>query len=292
MRGITRAITLAACMCAWPLPAVSEEVDFMRLDHLLKLAHRDPEEALPTDRIYMKNRIIYCTGTSRLAIANNSAAEKMERGDFSAAAEEIRNTLKHASLFFPFRYNLGVCYLHLNMLKESLLNFQKAQAVVPEYPETYIQMGSIYQRWYRDEEAIECYREALRRNRNDLNTYVLIGNLFFSRNQVQLAKKYYDQCLRINPRFNNGLLGRAKIHYKEGEYHKALVVLKAINLREEYDIAYHYYYAECSFKLQDYESAMIHYQKLLEYRDDPFFLTNAVSLIEHKLALSKKFVEK
>jgi tetratricopeptide (TPR) repeat protein len=285
-------IICAILLCAVIVPAAAADDDYTRVNYLLRLANQNPEDAEPKDHIYFKNDIVYCTGASDLASANNRAAEKMEKGDFPGAEAELNGFLRNASLFFPFRYNLGICCLHLDQLKKALLNFKKAQAIVPEYAGTYLQMGSIYQRWYQDNEAVDNYREALKRNKNELNTYVLIGDLFFNRNQVQLAKKYYDQCLRINHRFNNGLLGRAKIHFKEAEYQKALVTLKSINTREEYDKAYHFYYAECAFKLQDYQTASSHYEKLLTFRNDRFFLTNSPLLIEHKLSLSNRFIEK
>lgn len=280
-----------AAAITYAVPAsATDEIDSLR--YLLRLASKPPEEAGPKDRIYFKNETAYCTGTSSLAVENNKAADKMAFGDFAGAIETLESALKNSALFFPFRYNLGICYLHINSLKKSMLHFRKAQAVVPEYAGTYLQMGSIYQLWYRDNEAIDSYREALRRNKNELNTYVRIGDLFFNRNQVQLAKKYYDQCLRINPRFNNGLLGRAKAYFKEGEYYRALVVLKSIDTRYEYDRAYHYYYAESSFKLRDYPTASRHYTLLLEAKNDRFFLTNSVTLIKHKLDLSNRFIEK
>lgn len=284
-------LMVSAGAIAAGLPAGAAE-DITGLQNLLRLAEKSPDEAGPKDHIYFKHDIVYCTGESSLAVENNKAAANMESGDFAGAAEVLERALKNSALFFPFRYNLGTCYFHLSKLKKAMLNFNKAQAVVPEYAGTYLQLGAIYQRWYRDNEAIESYREALRRNKSELNTYVLIGDLFFLRNQIQLAKKYYDQCLRINQRFNNGLLGRAKIHFKEGEYYKALVVLKSINTREDYDTAYHYYYAESAFKLQDYKTASKHYSILLENKNDRFFLTNSVSLIEHKLNLSNRFIEK
>jgi len=272
-------------------PSAAQE-DYTYLNYLLYLANKDPDDAGPKDRIFFKNGIVFCTGTSILAEVNNRAAAMMEQGDFAGAAGLLDKALKNSALFFPFRYNLGVSYLHLRDLKKSLLHFRKAQAVVPEYYGTYLQMGSIYQQWYRDNEAIDSYRQALKWNKNELNTYVLIGDLFFNRNQLQLAKKYYDQCLRIDHRFNNAVLGKAKIHFKESDYHKALVTLKAIDTRKDYDRAYHYYYAETSFKLQDYKTASQQYAILLQDKNDRFFITNSVTLIEHKLDLSKRFIEK
>ncbi len=283
-------LLLAVTLCTG-LPSAARE-DYTYLNYLLYLARTNPDDAGPRDRIYFKNDIVYCTGESTLAAVNNSAAARMETGDYAGAREILEKALKNSALFFPFRYNLGICCLRLQDLQKSLLHFKKAQAVVPEYSGTYIHMGSIYQRWYRDNEAIDAYRQALKWNKNELNTYVLIGDLFFNRHQLQLAKKYYDQCLRINSRFNNAILGKAKILFMEQDYYKALNTLKAIDTRKEYDKTYHYFYAETSFKLQDYKTASEQYGILLANKNDRFFITHSVTLIEHKLNLSNRFIEK
>jgi tetratricopeptide (TPR) repeat protein len=283
-------LLLAAALLAG-IPAAALE-DYTQINYLLHLAMKNPDDAGPRDHIYFKKDIVYCTGTSNLAEVNNRAAGKMEIGDYAGAVEILDGSLKNSALFFPFRYNLGISCLHLRQLKKSLLHFKKAQAVVPEYYGTYLQMGYIYQQWYHDNEAIDSYRLALKWNKKELNTYVLIGDLFFNRSQLHMARKYYDQCLRIDHRFNNAVLGKAKVHFREGNYYKALVTLMAIDTRKEYDKSYHYYYAETSFKLQDYKTASKHYAILLENRNDRFFLTNSVTLIEHKLDLSNRFIDK
>ncbi len=287
-------LAMTLILAATPLmgrPSGAQE-DYTYLHYLLYLANKSPDDAAPKDRIYFKNEIVYCTGTSILAEVNNRAAAMMEQGDYAGTVDLLEKALKNSALFFPFRYNLGISHLHLRQLKKSLLHFRKAQAVLPEYAGTYLQMGSIYQQWYRDNEAIDSYRQALKWNKNELNTYVLIGDLFFNRNQLQMAKKYYDQCLRINHRFNNAVLGKAKIYFKEENFYKALVTLKAIDTRKDYDKTYHYYYAETSFKLQDYKTASQQYTTLLENKTDKFFITNSITLIEHKLSLSNRFIEK
>ncbi len=268
------------------------EDDFLNLKRLLELAQANPDEAGPKDSIYFKEGLAYCTGQSKLAKDNNRAADKMKNGEFQEAADILENSLGHAALFFPFRYNLGTCYLHLYDLKRALLNYSKAQAVVPEYHVTYLQIGFVYERKYRDSEAIDYYRMALKKNPKELNTYVLIGDLYLQRNQVQMAGTYYKQCLAINPLFPNGLLGQAKILFRQGDYRRALVLLKSIDTTGEYDKAMHYYYAECSYKLKDYQSASRHYEILLQYKGDKFFITNSIKLIEHKLSLSNRFIEK
>jgi tetratricopeptide (TPR) repeat protein len=275
-----------------PLLVFAAGDDSLLLQRLLERANSNPDEALPKDSIYFEDGFAYCTGQSEMALENNRAAQKMKAGGFQIAVPQLEEALKKSSLFFPFRYNLGMCYLHLSDFKKALLNFTKAQAVVPEYYGTYLQIGEVYHRMNRDREAIDYYREALKKNKKELNTYVLIGDIYLHRNQVQAAKKYYDECLAINSRFPNGLLGRAKIHFRQGEYHKALVLLKSIDTSGEYDKSLHYYFAECAYKLRDYATASRHYEILLRHKNDKFFITNSIVLIEHKLSLSNRFIEK
>jgi tetratricopeptide (TPR) repeat protein len=65
-------------------------------------------------------------------------------------------------------------------------------------------MGYIYQRWNRDGEAVQSYREALRRNSREIGTFVLIGDVFFNRNQLEMARKYYEASLKLKPSSRTG----------------------------------------------------------------------------------------
>ncbi len=273
-------------------PLFAADSEHEKLFYLMKTVREDPKEEYPRYEIYEQGEFLYCSGESSLAGINNKAADHMARGEWDKGIAILEDAISRVSLFFPFRYNLGLAYFHSGNLKKALLNFRKSSAVVPEYAKTYLHMGIIHQRWYQDSEAIEYYRMALKRNRGELNTFILIGDLFLKRNQVELAKKYYDSSLSIDPSFPNGLLGRAKIHFMQGEYIKALNMLKSIDMRKKYDKSLHYYFAETAFKLKDYALASKHYAILLKYRNDRFFLTNSVRLIEHKLNLSRRFIEK
>lgn len=264
----------------------------MDLEELTRLLKKMPEEKIPSEFMELKGKAIFCTGNSRVALENNKAADLINRGDYKSAKTILLNGIKNAALFFPFRYNLGICYLYQNDLRRALLHFTKAQQVLPEYSKPYLRIGYIYQRWNIDSKAVYYFREALKRNRNDLNTYVLIGDIYFKKNQLKMAGKYYDASLTINHRFPNGLLGRAKILFKREKYINAIVQLKAIDTSDKYDKTLHFYFAEASFKLKDYKTAAEHYTKLLEYKNDKFFLTNSKTLIEHKLNLSRRFVER
>ena len=243
-------------------------------------------------KIYSQNDILFCTGNDPAGTANNKAAELMLSGNFSDALEILEDGLIQDPLFLPFRYNTGICNLYLNRLNIALMHFTKAAQLVPEYSKIYLQTGYIYARMNKETAALEQFRIALRKNPKELNTYILMGDIYFSRNQFSTAKKYYETTLTLQYSFPNGIIGMAKIYFKNEEYLKAMVLLKSINLSEEYDKSYHYYFAECAYKTGDYITAAEQYEKLIQFKNDRFFLTNSMLLMKHKLELAKRFSER
>jgi tetratricopeptide (TPR) repeat protein len=262
------------------------------LQYLLKRIEKPPIEKKPSESMYSRNEIIFCSGNSKLARTNNRAAQLMERGDYTTAEAILSEALKHAPLFFPLRYNIGLCHVHMNNLNMGLIHLQKALYTFPEYSKTYLQIGYIYQRFGKDSTAIDFFRKSLERNSKELTALTLIGDIYFNRKQYEIAKRYYQASLKIDRKLPNGLLGLAKIHYIREKFYRAIILIKAIDLTRDYDKSLHYYYAECSFNLRDYKTAYEQYSTLLRFRNDKFFLTNSVALIEHKLDLTRRFVER
>jgi tetratricopeptide (TPR) repeat protein len=256
-------------------------------DHLNK-----KQEEVGKYRIFSRNDFLFCTGDDPAGSANNKAAELMLAGNFSEALLILEDGLLHDPLFLPFRYNAGICNLYLNRLSTALMHLTKAAQLAPEYSKIYLQTGYIYGRMNKESAALEQFRIALRKNPKELNTYILIGDIYFFRNQLSAAKKYYETTLTLQHSFPNGILGLAKIHFKNEEYLKAIVLLKSINLNEEYDKSYHYYFAECAYKIGDYATAADQYEKLIQFKHDRFFLTNSMLLMKHKLELAKRFSER
>jgi Tfp pilus assembly protein PilF len=118
-----------------------------------------------------------------------------------------------------------------------------------------------------------------------------MGDIYYERNQLRIAKNYYESTIKLQYSFPNGLLGLAKIHFKNREYLKAIVLLKSMDISAEYDKSYHYYFAESAHKLGDYKTAVEQYEILLTFKNEKFFLTTPRLLIQHKLDMAKKFIE-
>ncbi|MBP9042458.1 MAG: tetratricopeptide repeat protein [Spirochaetes bacterium] len=242
--------------------------------------------------IYSKGDVLLCSGGDMAGDMNNKAASLMLEGKWEEASLLLERGLEQEPLFFPFRYNLGLCYIYLNKLDQAMVNFQKCQYLVPEYYKIYLQIGYVYLRKNNENEAIQYYRKSLKLHPRDLNTYVLMGDIHLRRRQLNLAKKYYEKALSQNPKFQNGILGLAKIHFINEEYLKAINLLKSVDLSGDYDKSFHYYYAESAFKMRDYQTAAREYEALLQFKNDRFFLENSILLIKHKLELSLRFTER
>ncbi|MCU0821443.1 MAG: tetratricopeptide repeat protein [Spirochaetes bacterium] len=270
--------------------ALAESED-ARLQELLKLAERPPAKEDPAQTLYSKGDIILCEGQSEAAIANNRAASMMDAGDFAGAQKALDEALKHAPHFFAFRYNIGICFIHLNKTDLALMNLEKASNIFPEYFKTYIQIGYIYQIRRKDDAAIIYYRKALEKNPRAGEVFVLIGDIYLERNQLEMAGRYYQAALDLNPKNPNAQLGQVKIHYLRKEYYRAITIIKYIPLAADYDKSLHYFYAECAYKLRDYQTAHAQYNMLLTFKSDRFFITNSVALIKHKIDLCSRFIE-
>ncbi len=251
----------------------------------------EPVEKKTHDNIYEIRGVLFCTGSSEAARANNRGAELVLEAKYEEAVDIFKNALRHAPLFYPYHLNIGISYLRLRDFNRARIHLEKAQQIVPESPAVYLVLGELYSKMGNESRSLEYFRKALEINRKELKAIIKMGDVYYNRNQLELAWRYYNSALSVDPEYSNGLLGLAKIHYKKEEYYKAIIKLKQIDLEKKYDRAYHYYYAECSYKLQDYRKAYYHYNKLLEYKEDPFFITHSYNLIMHKRDLTKRFVD-
>ncbi|MBN2041177.1 MAG: tetratricopeptide repeat protein [Spirochaetes bacterium] len=259
---------------------------------LSEYLNSNPEKIKPQSQMYSEDDIIFCTGKDSAGMENNKAAEFMKKGDFISAFEILHNALKHSPLFFPFRYNIGICYIHLDNPAMAEFHLEKAADIFPEYYKTYIKLGYIFERKNKSDIAISYYRKAAKLNPRANEVYAAIGDIYLQRNQLTTAEKYYNESIEIDSKSPDAHLGIAKIYYLKKNFLKSLIIIKSIDTSDNnYDKSLHYYYAECAYKLQDYKTARDQYDLLLQFRNDKFFLTTSTALIKHKIGLCERFIE-
>jgi tetratricopeptide (TPR) repeat protein len=263
--------------------------DDIFLQNVLEYIKADvPEKPSASEEIYFDSEAAFCTGNTKAAEENNKAAGLILERKYAEAMDVLNKALEKAPLFFPYRYNLGLCCLHMNQPDTALLHFTKAKQLVPELSITYIQTGYINCRKHRSMEAIEDFREAVRRNKREINALVLIGDVFYVNSEFDMAKKYYNAALSVDMEFPNALLGKAKLLFARKEYIKAIEEIKKIKISGEYDCSLHFYYAEAAFKIADYKTAEEQYSELLKYPGSKFFMDIPAHIIEQKIKAARQ----
>lgn len=274
-------------------PTLSQEyTDLELLQYLLKQDKNAVETPTPPNSIYRKNTTLYCTGDDPISITNNKGADLMEEGKYEEAITVFSEGLKSAPLFFPYHYNIGKCYrIELDTIP-ALVHLKKAKQLVPEYYLVYMEFGHLYVTNNHYSDAIDEYKKASKLNDKYLDPYIYIGNIHLKLHRKNQAKQYFLAVLDRDPFHPNALLGKARLEFEDEDYYRSFMTLKEIKIEgEDYDKAYHYYYAECAFKLQNYSTAYEQYKKLLEFKNDIFFKTMSFDLIRHKMELSERFSE-
>jgi len=284
-------VTIFFAILISPLYSSYDEQDI--LIKLLMTEINDKDEFVPPNKILRDGDFLICEGNGKITDCNNDAVEFMKAGNYDSAILKLEEGLKFAPLFFPFRYNVGLAYSRKMDFQKAFLHFNKARLVVPEYYLTYIQIGKTYELMNKFSDALTNYKTALKIYPDYLNSLVLIGNIYFKQKQKEISSQYYDQALVIDPYFPNAITGKVRILFDKEKYYQAYMLIKTIDIERDntYDKSYHYYYAECAYKLLKYSEAYTQYGLLLKYRHDPFFLTSSIKVIEHKYNLSKRFAE-
>lgn len=243
-------------------------------------------------KIFLKDNLLFCSGKDPAGQNNNMAARMILRGELSRAEKKLLFCIKMAPLFLPYHYNIAAIYIFQKKPDRAIFHLKKAQLIFPQYYGTYIQLAHAYERKNKPDMALIYYRKSLERYSRNPRVYALMGDIYFKRKQYRSALAYYRGSLKIKKNYANGLLGEAKIFFVNEKYIKTINKLKSIDLKEDYDIDYHYYLAEASYKIGDYKTAYREYKKLILNRNNRFFLTHSFLLIKHKMKMSKRFTEK
>lgn len=291
LNKVKKNILLPFFIIFFPISFLYGYDDSELLFSLMRMTENAKPEQFPKYSIYRKNDLLLCRGETDAAIANNKGVELIIAGQYSEAVSFFEKVLNNSALFLPFRFNLGVaCYLN-GEYNKALMHLNKARLLVPNYYMTYIHIGNVYDRMGKIEKSIIHFRKAARLNPSYIEALVLSGDGYFRLKRIDMAAHFYSKALEQDPFYNNAILGKSKIFFYKREYYKSYMNLKLINILKPYNKSYHYYMAECAYKLQYYDIAYKHYKLLISFKNDKFFLTVSLNLIEHKRDLAKKFAE-
>ena len=142
-------------------------------------------------------------------------------------------------------------------------DLDRAIALAPDYPPSYINRGNALLGLGRTDSAIFCYNEALSLDTASANAYGNRGLAFFRKGDPQRALADYNRALSLDSSLHHVVLNRALARNATGQYTLALGDLDSYLLSNAHDASALAARAWALFKLKRYEQAASDYQLLV-----------------------------
>lgn len=156
----------------------------------------------------------------------------MGKREFDKAEEAFKNALRIKPDYSEAYNNLGSLMVLLQKYDEAISYFKKALEN-PNYVNSYIpktNLGWVYYIKGEKELAINTLLEAYRENPRYPKALSYIGNIFFNENELEKAKFYYTQALKIDKYSGEARFYLGEIAFKEGNTELAKELWKSIIL--------------------------------------------------------------
>jgi len=123
----------------------------------------------------------------------------------------------------------GEEFLMKNEPAQAVVFLERALAEDSANVTTYLYLGIVYEQLGRTNDAISVYTRVLPRAGNlSANVAGNLGNVYFSRGNIEEAERFYTQAIAYNSAYSNAFLGRANTRIKSGQ------LLSAVTDYEQY----------------------------------------------------------
>lgn len=127
--------------------------------------------------------------------------------------------------------------------------------------------GDIYMARKMYREAIDTYRQVRPPTPIVLNK---IGIAFHQMLQFSLAKKYYEQAVRMDPSYSEAINNLGTIFYEQHSYKKAIVYYKRSLRHSNASSAVYVNIGAAYFARHDFKNASLYYEQALQMDPDVF----------------------
>ncbi len=155
------------------------------------------------------------------------------------AAELYRKIIKADSTNFNAMLNLGSLYIKQRFFDRAEKLFLSLKEVDPENGYFYEQLGIIYSKEERVDEAINCLTYSVRLNELNAGACLMLAQLYLKKEQPDSSMKYVDIGLKNYP--NDGKLNKLKgeLRFQQKEYFSAVNhFVKAVSFGEPNALVY------------------------------------------------------
>ena len=136
-------------------------------------------------------------------------------------------------------YNRGNALQELKHLEKALLSYAQAISIKPDYAEAYNNRGNTLQELKRLEEALISYGKAISIKPDYAEAYYNRGNTLQELNRLEEALASYGKAISIKPDYAEAYKNRARVSKELNRLEEALVGYRqAISIKPDYAEAY------------------------------------------------------
>ena len=177
-------------------------------------------------------------------------------------------------------YKKGYCEIEVSQYDEALISLQRAIAIDNKYAAAHDELGYVYYKQGKADEAIAAYNNSRQLDSNSSAACSGLGDVYrYLKKNADEALNWYKKGVRLNPKSQNCNYGTGWCYNEKGKYRDAIPYLKkTIEINSQYTAAYtelgYAYYAlkrydealtELDNSLKLAETAVCYYYKGLCY---------------------------
>jgi tetratricopeptide (TPR) repeat protein len=130
-----------------------------------------------------------------------------------------------------------VCFL-LNDLTSAAHHFKEVTRLDPLRAGAYINLGAVYNRLDRLDDAITALRRGIQLDHSKAEGYYNLGVAYRKQGQIDLAIQAYREATRVNPRMSDAHYNLGNLYLEKGQYNLAIAHYKsALELRPAWEKA-------------------------------------------------------
>ncbi len=123
------------------------------------------------------------------------------------------------------RILLGKTYLNEERYKEALIEFKKVKTRLKSYPRLQYFMSKLYLLTDNNEKAIELAKAEVKANPQNLDGYVLLGDIYSKEKKYNDAEGMYKKAQKIDDKDVDTLVGLSAINLKRSQFDIAIDLL-------------------------------------------------------------------
>jgi len=201
----------------------------------------------------------------------------MGQEDYTAALRELLKAEKIYSKDHRLQNDLGLTYMAKGKPGIAIDRFKKAIKIKPDYTQAKNNMGTAYLAKKDWDRAITGFKDIIEDLTYETPHYPLsnLGLAYYNKKEYRLAEKYYQDALKIEPRFVIALQGLGLTYLKMGNVADAVAMLEK-GVKNAPDFAPLYFdLANAYTSSGEYKKAFDSYKKVIELVPDSPIATDA-----------------